>query len=152
MILDEIDKKIISKLQENAKATIKEIALDLNLTNTPVYERIKKMELAGVIKKYTTIVDKKQLGYQFTVFCSVTLDKHKSDFISNFENEVRELKEVSECYHTAGIFDYLLKINVKDMADYQHFITQKLASISNIGKVQSSFIMTELKNDLSLPE
>ena len=81
----------------------------------------------------------------------MTLETHHKEHIQQFVNDVQLLSEVIECYHIAGLFDYLLKIYVEDMNDYQLFISEKLASIKNIGKVQSSFVMTEIKNVSALP-
>lgn len=145
--IDAIDKRIIQLLQQDGKMKIKEIAHHLKMSNTPVFDRIKRLEKAGYIEGYTAIINKKMLGFQIVAFCSVTLERHHAEFIQQFEKEVKELPEVNECYHIAGMFDYLLKINVKDMTDYQNFITKKLASLANIGKVQSSFVMTEIKNN-----
>jgi DNA-binding Lrp family transcriptional regulator len=149
--LDATDRRIIHQLQQNGKVTIKEIAESLGMSTTPVYERIKKLEREGFIEGYTAIVNKEKMGFQFVAFCAVSLESHHTDFIEQFESDVKSLPEVMECYHIAGMFDYLLKIYSTDMADYQKFITQKLAAISNIGRVQSSFIMTEVKNEKVMP-
>ena len=149
--LDAIDKRIIQLLQKDGKMKIKEIASALNMSNTPVFDRIKRLEKENYILGYTAIADKQQLGFQLVAFCSVTLERHHKDLLEKFETEVKELKEVMECYHIAGMFDYLLKVYVKDMTDYQYFITQKLAGLANIGKVQSSFVMTEIKHEYVYP-
>ena len=149
--IDATDRRIIHQLQQNGKETIKEIADFLGMSTTPVFERIKKLERDGFIEGYTAIVNKEKMGFQLVAFCTVTLESHHTEFINQFESDIKSLPEVMECYHIAGLFDYLLKIYSKDMVDYQNFITQKLASISNIGRVQSSFIMTEVKNERVLP-
>ena len=149
--IDAIDKRIVRLLQEDGKMKIKEIANELNMTNTPIFDRIKRLEKEGYITGYSAIVDKEKLGYKLVAFCSVTLERHHKEYLNQFVREVKELPEVIECYHIAGMFDYLLKIYVKDMVDYQDFIAQKLASLANIGRVQSSFIMTEIKNEKAFP-
>ena len=149
--LDAIDKRIIQLLQKDGKMKIKEIASILKMTNTPVFDRIKRLEKTGFIKAYTAIVNNKKLGVQLIAFCSVTLEKHHIDYINQFVEDVKKIPEVVECYHIAGMFDYLLKIYIKDMTDYQLFITQKLSAIANIGRVQSSFVMTEIKNEPCFP-
>jgi DNA-binding Lrp family transcriptional regulator len=149
--IDAIDKRIIHQLQQNGKETIKEIADLLGMSTTPVFERIKKLERDGFIEGYTAIVNKEKMGFQLVAFCTVSLESHHTEFINQFESDIKSLPEVMECYHIAGLFDYLLKIYSRDMVDYQNFITQKLASISNIGRVQSSFIMTEVKNEKTMP-
>jgi Lrp/AsnC family leucine-responsive transcriptional regulator len=149
--LDATDKKIIQLLQQDGKMKIKEIAAVLKMTNTPVFDRIKKLEREGYIKSYTAKVDLQKLGYSLVAYCSVTLEKHHKDFLLQFEKDIKEIPEIIECYHIAGLFDYLLKIVTRDMVDYQYFITHKLADLKNIGKVQSSFVMTELKHEMILP-
>ncbi|MDZ4705309.1 MAG: Lrp/AsnC family transcriptional regulator [Saprospiraceae bacterium] len=129
----------------------KEVAAQLNMTTTPVYERIKRMEEDGYIRKYVALADKDKLGLSLLAFCNVSLKEHARDALLNFEEQVRDLPEVIECYHIAGLFDYLLKVVVTDMAAYQHFIVNKLAAFDNIGNVQSMFVMTEIKYSTRLP-
>ena len=149
--LDPVDKQILALLQKDGKMTIKEIASALNMSNSPIFERIKKLESSGIIAGYSAKIDAKKLGFQLIAFCSVTLENHHKETIEQFVADVAELPEILECYHIAGLFDYLLKIVVVDMEDYQHFITQKLAILNNIARVQSSFVMTEIKNTELLP-
>ena len=149
--IDAIDRRIIELLQKDGKIKIKEIAHELKMTNTPIFDRIKRLEKDGFILGYSTIVDNAKLGFNLVAFCSVTLESHHKEYINQFEKDVKELPEVLECYHIAGMLDYLLKIYVRDMIDYQNFITKKLASFKNIGRVQSSFVMTEIKNERVLP-
>ena len=150
--LDDTDREIVRLLQEDGKMKIKEIAGQLGITNTPVFERIKRLEQENVITGYSDSVDREKLGFQLIAFCSVSFDQHKSELIGNFESDVKALPEVLECYHIAGMFDYLMKVMVKDMGEYQQFITRKLAALKYIGKVQSSFVMTEVKNDRVFPK
>jgi Lrp/AsnC family leucine-responsive transcriptional regulator len=148
--IDATDLRILNLLQEDAKFTNKEISTKLGLSITPVYERIKKLEERGYITAYRAIVDKYKLGYQLTAFCNVRLKEHTTVYLRQFENQVQELPEVMECYHIAGMYDYLLKVVIFDMRDYQHFISDKLASLPNIGHVQSAFVMSEIKHSTVL--
>jgi len=109
------------------------------------------MEEDGYIRKYVALADKDKLGLSLLAFCNVSLKEHARDALLNFEEQVRDLPEVIECYHIAGLFDYLLKVVVTDMAAYQHFIVNKLAAFDNIGNVQSMFVMTEIKYSTRLP-
>ena len=149
--LDPTDRRILKMLQFDGKATIKEMANQLNMTNTPVFERVKRLERDGFIKQYTAILDRQKIGLQMVVFCTVSLKVHHADFLERFEQEVTCLEEVVECYHIAGMFDYLLKVVVKDMDVYREFVSKKLAALENIGKVQSSFVMTEIRHSTALP-
>ncbi|MFT6321023.1 MAG: DNA-binding Lrp family transcriptional regulator [Granulosicoccus sp.] len=149
--IDAIDKRIIQLLQQDGKMKIKEVAHALKMTTTPIFDRIKRLEREGFIEGYSTIVNKEKLGFNLVAFCTVSLESHHKEYLNQFVKGVKNIPEVAECYHIAGMFDYLLKVYVKDMVDYQNFITQKLASLPNIGRVQSSFVMTEVKNNHVLP-
>ncbi len=149
--LDATDRRILKMLQFDGKATIKEMANQLNMTNTPVFERVKRLERDGFIKQYTAILDRQKMGLQMVVFCTVSLKVHHAEFLERFEQEVTCLEEVVECYHIAGMFDYLLKVVIKDMDVYRQFVSKKLAALENIGKVQSSFVMTEIRHSTALP-
>lgn len=148
--LDSTDRSILKLLQQDAKLTNKEIAAKLNLTTTPVFERIKKLEREGYIDKYVALVDRKKVDLSMMVFCNVSLKEHATEFLNRFENDVQSLAEVVECYHIAGMFDYLLKVVVKDMDTYQDFVANKLAGLNNIRKVQSAFVMSEIKHSTQL--
>ncbi|HEY9170619.1 MAG TPA: Lrp/AsnC family transcriptional regulator [Lutibacter sp.] len=144
--LDLTDKKILNLLQQNSKANIKEIALKIGLTQTPTYERIKRLEKTGVIKNYIAVLDKEKVGYKIEVFCQVTLLVHSKEMITRFENSINKIDEVLECFHVAGNYDYLLKIIVKDMNSYQSFLKNKLSVLDSVGNVQSTFVMSSTKD------
>lgn len=144
--MDRIDRELLNLLQKDSKMSIKELADQLNLTATPVFERIKKLEKNGYIERYTAIVNREKVGKMLLAFCFVSLKEHSQDYILKFENEVIHQKEVMECHHIAGHFDYLIKISTADMHSYQDFLVNKLAKMENIGNVQSSFVLKEIKN------
>ena len=148
--MDDIDIGILNLLQEDANYTNKEIAGKLGLTITPIYERIKKLKKSGIIKKTVTIIDAKKAGKNIFAFCTVSLKEHTLDYINIFQDKITKIEEVQSCYHIAGQFDYLLTVYSKDMEEYQHFITTKLAAIENIAQVQSSFVMKEVKKEYSI--
>lgn len=149
--LDDTDLNILKQLQQNSQIPIKELSALLNLSQTPVYERIKRLEREGLIKGYVALLDKSKLAKSMVVFCNVMLKEHATPFLKKFEEEVLSLKEVVECYYISGNYDYLLKVLVKDMADYQQFIVNRLAALDNIGNVQSAFVMTEIKYSTEIP-
>ncbi|MCB0639464.1 MAG: Lrp/AsnC family transcriptional regulator [Lewinella sp.] len=149
--LDEHDRRLLQLLQKNAKLTHKELAADLGLTLTPVYERIKRLEREGYIKSYVALADRQHLGLQLMAFCNVSLEEHQTAYLRRFEKDVRALPEVIACYHIAGAFDYLLQVVTENMGGYQRFVTEKLAALPHIRQVQSSFVMTEIKETTALP-
>ncbi|WP_189663294.1 MULTISPECIES: Lrp/AsnC family transcriptional regulator [unclassified Polaribacter] len=150
MILDKIDKKLINLLQINSKQTTKQLSLQLNLSVTAVYERIKKLENHGVIDKYVAIANKKKIEKSFLVFCHVKLVQHSKEYVTTFEREILKLEEVSECFHVSGDYDYILKIYVKDMDEYRQFMVTKLTAIKYIGSTQSTFAIEEVKNTTAI--
>jgi Lrp/AsnC family leucine-responsive transcriptional regulator len=149
MNFDNIDKKLLGFLQENTKKTTKELSSKLNLSVTAVFERIKKLEREGVIKKYVALLDRNKVEKAFVVFCHIKLIQHSKDFVTTFESEVVKLKEVLECFHVSGDYDYILKVYVKDMEEYRDFMITKLTSLQYIGSTHSSFMIGEVKNTTS---
>jgi Lrp/AsnC family leucine-responsive transcriptional regulator len=143
-ILDEIDLKILRILQEDSKKTTKEIAEILNLTASPVYERVRKLEKKGYIKKYVAILDKKLVKRPVTAICMVSLRYHNEGFIDKFEQQIKGLNEVQECYHMAGKVDFFLKINLESLDEYHEFVRLKLSKIENIGMLESYFVLKEI--------
>lgn len=148
--LDPTDLKILKIIQEDSSLTIKEIAMKVNLSTTPVFERIRRLESQGYIKKYIAILDPEKLNLGFTVYCNVKLRKLSHDNSEDFVNTIQKIPEVTECYNTTGQFDYLLKIRAPNMRYYHEFITNVLGRIESIGSIESSFVMAEIKYSHSL--
>ncbi|KAB8154895.1 winged helix-turn-helix transcriptional regulator [Kordia sp. TARA_039_SRF] len=146
MKLDEIDKKLLTLLQNDSKQTNKELSNKLHLSVTAVYERIKKLENAGIIQKYIALIDKKLINKSFLAHCHVQLTQHSKEFVIQFEREIIKLDEVLECYHVSGDYDYILKVLVTDMEAYRDFMIAKLTAIPNIGNTHSIFIIGEVKH------
>lgn len=150
MTFDEIDKKLLLFLQEDSKQTTKELSHKLGLSVTAVYERIRKMENTGVISKYVAILDRNKINRDFIVLCHVKLTQHKKEYVLQFEKEVMNLQEVTECFHVSGDYDYILKIGVKDMEDYRNFMLSKLTTLQHIASTHSSFMISEVKNTTAI--
>jgi len=146
MKLDGIDKKLLELLQKDSKQTTKQLSLQLDLSVTAVYERIKKLEREQVIKQYVALVNKNKIGKSFLVFCHIRLEKHTKEYITVFEREINKLDEVTECFHVSGDYDYILKIYVKDMDEYREFMVNKLTALKHIGNTHSTFTIGEVKN------
>ncbi|PXW13725.1 AsnC family transcriptional regulator [Chryseobacterium sp. CBTAP 102] len=150
MELDETDKKLLSFLQEDCKQTTKELSGKLALSVTAIYERVKKLENSGVISKYVALLDKSKVKKNFIVLCHVKLSQHKKEFVLQFEKEVMDLQEVTECFHVSGDYDYILKIGVKDIEDYRSFMLTKLTTLQHIASTHSSFMISEVKNTTAI--
>ncbi|MFY0594236.1 Lrp/AsnC family transcriptional regulator [Roseivirga sp.] len=143
MKLDSTDIKILEIMQHDGRITTKALADQLNLSTTPVFERVKRLERDGIIKQYVALLDNRKLDLVLTAFISISLTKHSRSYLEKFVNEVNQYPEVMECYHIAGNFDFLLKIVVKNMEVYEAFILNKLSTIANLGQVQSSFVLSK---------
>ena len=151
MKLDEVDRSILKMLQKDAKMDVKIIANSLNMTKTPIYERIKKLEKEGVIEKYVAIANRKKLGASMVVFCSVSLEDQKIDKIEQFRDSISKIEEVMECYLMGGANDFLLKVIVADLDAYHQFSSGILAALPNVSQIQSSFVLDEVKKSTVLP-
>ena len=148
--LDETDLQILRTLQRNAKLTTKELAEAVHLTATPVFERQKRLERQGYIRKYVAVLDPEKMGQGLLVFCKVKLKQMNREIAEAFVRRIQRIPEVSECYNTSGEYDYLLKIRARDMKQYQEFVLNKLGAIESLGSLESTFVMAEVKNDLGI--
>ena len=143
--LDEKDLLILRMLQENAKMTVREIAARVHLSTTPVHERIKRMEEAGVILQYATLVSHSKVKKGLMVICYISLKEHSKKSGAKFIRTVNELPEVIECYNISGEFDFMLKVVAENMDAYYDFHVNKLGQLENIGHMQSTFVMGVIK-------
>ena len=141
MKLDEIDKKLLNILQQNAKLTTKEIAFRLE---------IKRLEREEVISKYVALLDTEKINKNFLVFCHVKLIQHNKEHITKFEKEILKLDEVLECIHVSGDYDYILKIYVSNMKEYRNFLINKLTTIKVIASTRSTFMINQVKNNTAI--
>ena len=144
--LDPVDLKILKALQENARITTKELAAKVNLSTTPVFERLKRLEKEGYIKKYVAVLDAEKLNQGFEVYCMVKLKQMSRDVAQDFTSVIKDVPQVVECHNISGEFDYLLKIMAPDMKTYNEFIINVLGTIDSIGSIQSTFVMNEIKH------
>ncbi len=143
--LDTKDLAILRLLQNNARISVKEIAESVQLSTTPVHERIKRLESSGVIKQYATLIDGSKIKKGLMVICYVSLNQHSKKSGAHFIKLINELPEVVECYSISGEFDFMMKIVTEDMNSYYNFHVNKLSQAENIGQVQSVFIMGVVK-------
>lgn len=145
--LDEIDLQILRTLQKNAKLTTKELADAVHLTPTPVFERQKRLERQGYIKRYVAVLEPEKLGQGLLVFCKVKLKQINHEIADAFTRRIMRIPEVTECYNTSGAYDYLLKVRASDMKQYQEFVLNKLGDIDSLGSIESTFVMSEVKQN-----
>lgn len=148
--LDKVDLQILRTLQENARLTTKELAVQVSLSSTPVFERLKRLEREGYIKKYIAVLDADKLNQGFVVFCNVKLRRMNKDIAMEFTRIIQQIPEVTECYNISGSYDYLLKIHAPNMKYYQEFIINVLGTVDSLGSLESMFVMDEVKHDYGL--
>jgi len=144
--LDDKDLQLLRLLQNDSKLTVKELAKEVNLSPSPVFERVKRLEQEGYIKKYAAVLDAEKLNLGFTVYCQLKLKSNDSYLAIEFEREILEIEEVAECYSISGDFDFLLKVYVRDMKQYQNFVFNILGAVPSIGSTHSTFVMAQVKN------
>ena len=148
--LDKVDLQILRILQENSRMTTKELAAKVSLSSTPVFERLKRLETNGYIKKYIAILDADKLNQGFMVFCKVKLQRVNYDIATEFARIIADIPEVTECYNISGSFDYLLKIHAPDMKYYQSFILNVLGRIEYLASLESVFVMDVIKHEYNV--
>jgi len=143
--LDKIDIHILDVLQQDGKTTIKDLATELSMSNTPVFERVKKLERSGVIDHYAAVLNPEKLGLKLNAFAHISLKDHGKKIVESFVQDIVALDEVMECHYSAGGADFIIKILVEDMEAYNLFVTEKLLDIPNIGKLESYFSLSVKK-------
>lgn len=150
-MIDKKDAGILRLLQQNDRATVKEMAEQICLSPSPTFDRQKKLEKEGVIERYAAIVDYRKVGNRLIVLCFIQLKEQNSDYGSHFVSEISQLEEVVECYNTAGDYDYMAKIYLRDMDHYEDFINNRLSKIKSIKRFHSTFVISEVKNTHFIP-
>lgn len=149
--LDSADILILRALQRNAKLTIKELASEASLSPSPTFERVKRLERDGYIRRYVAVVDAEKVGNGIIVLCNVSLKKHSKEHMREFMDEVMKVDEVVECYNTSGDYDYLMKLYVRDMQHYRSIVMDSLGVLDCVGSLHSIFVIGEVKRSDSVP-
>lgn len=149
--LNKTDFQILKILQENGRITNLQLSTEIGLSPAPTLERVRKLENAGYIKSYHALVDEELLGLGIKTFIQIQLDFHKNNTIQTFVDEVRQIKEITECHHVTGQCDFLLKVYVKDIKAYERLIMDKISKISVVKTFQTMMIMSTSKKEPSVP-
>ncbi|MCK6262710.1 Lrp/AsnC family transcriptional regulator [Vibrio sp. ZSDE26] len=151
MKVDDIDKRLLRQLQLDGTISLNDLAESVNLTSTPCWKRLKKLEEAGVIEKRVALLNPESLGLSFTAFVMVKTSDHSHEWYSHFVETASEFPEVMEFYRMAGEYDYMLKVLVKDMKCFDEFYKKLVNSVDGISNVTSTFAMEPLKYTTALP-
>lgn len=148
---DSIDVAILAQLQTDSKITNAALAQRVGISPPSTLERVKKLEAAGVIKSYVALLDPLALGKGVTAMVMVTLREHGLDAIEAFKRDIIGFPEVQAAWHTTGEEDFILRVIVSDMTEYEHFAVHKLSRVKNIGRVKTSFCLSAAKFDTRVP-
>lgn len=149
--MDPIDRKILELLQQDSTQTTKEIAAQVNLSVSPTFERIKRLEKEGYITGYVALVDPFKVGNGLVLFCNIRLKQHSKQMSDEFVEAMKAFDEVTEVYNTSGDYDYMMKLYVRDIHHYQDFVLNKLGLITSIGQVHSVFVIGKDKSSTVIP-
>ncbi|MFQ6755735.1 Lrp/AsnC family transcriptional regulator [Cereibacter sphaeroides] len=144
-LLDPLDRRILAQLQEDGRLTHRELADRVGLSPTPCARRVRMLEDAGYITGFTALLDEARLGFGFSVFVSVKLDRQIGDQLATFEKAIALCPEVVDCWLMTGNRDYLLRIAVADLAEYERFLTGRLTKIPGVASLESSIPIRRVK-------
>ena len=148
--MDNIDRKILSLLQSDASLSISEIASQVNLSSTPCWKRIRRLEDEGIIRKRVALLDSDKIGGGIMVFISIKTNEHNQDWFNQFVTTVDEMSEVMGFYRLAGDVDYLMKVVVPDIASYNDFYLRLIDRLP-LSNVTAGFVMEQIKDTTELP-
>jgi Lrp/AsnC family transcriptional regulator, leucine-responsive regulatory protein len=149
--LDQIDRKILEILQNNAKITNAQLSKEVGLSPAPTLERVKKLEQTGIIQSYHAKLDPAKIGLGVSTFVHVGLKGHNKENIEIFLNAIREIDEIIECHHVTGTGDFVLRVIAKDITSYQRLMLEKVSEISVVDNLQSMVILSTFKEKKSMP-
>jgi len=149
--MDEKDRQIISTLQRDGRLSNQELSEKVALSPSPCLRRLRILEESGVIKGYTAIVDEEAYGLPITAFVRIRLERHSEAAIAAFERKVRSIDSIQDCYVMTGEADYLLRVLVQSLKDYEQFVRQQLHNIEGIAGIDTSFAYGTVKKTTVFP-
>ena len=150
MKIDRIDREILRELQKDSSQPISEIADRIGLSMNACWRRIKQLQKQGIIRKQVTLLDHKAVGLGLTVFVQVRTNQHNEEWIDQFAKSIRQIEEVIEFHRVSGDYDYLLKIVVADIADYDR-VYKRIIKSTPLQDVTSYFSMEKIKETTEIP-
>ncbi len=149
--LDAIDRKIIAALQIDARLTMLQLAEQVGLSPSPCARRVRLLEAAGVIQGYVAVISEKDVGLPVSVFASIKLERQREEELDRFARAVAQWPEVLDCYLMTGQRDFLMRIVVRDLEAYEHFLKDKLTRLDGVASIESSFALGQVKRSNALP-
>ena len=145
MVLDKIDKQILNTLQENGKTTNSRLSKIVGISAPATLERVKRLELAGIISHFTAVLDPEKIGFSIMGMVNIGLSLSSLSSVAEIKKKFFNLDEVIECYQIAGENDFILKVIAKDIKAYGEFMNKKLTQIKGIQVIKSSFVIDNVK-------
>jgi DNA-binding Lrp family transcriptional regulator len=149
--LDEIDIQLLNLLQKDGRITNADLAKAVGLSAPSVLQRVRALEQSGIIRQYVTLLDPEKLGRKLTAFINVSLTLHESQPIERFRKAVFDIPEVVEVYNITGDYDFIIKVQARDMRHYESILRDKITKIRGIGKLNTSFVLGTTKQTLEIP-
>jgi DNA-binding Lrp family transcriptional regulator len=149
--IDDLDKSILTLLQEDGAISNAELARRISLSPPAVHARIKRLEELGFIKQYVALLNREKLGYDMLCIVSVTLQLHQPEQIDRFHEAIKAMPEVLECFFLTGDHDYLLKVVVRNRQELERLLMDRLTRIPGVSRVSTSLVLGEIKQTLALP-
>jgi len=149
--LDRQDVILLTELQRDARQTVQQLADAAGLSSTPCWKRVKEMEASGVIRGYTALVDREQVGLSLAVIAEINLQRHSDLDVRRFEQAVADCPSIVSCYATTGQADYVIKVLAPDIKTYERFLHETAFRLPGVAHVRSSVVLKEIKSETRLP-
>lgn len=147
---DQLDHAILQELQMNGRVSVADLARKIHLSPPAVYQRIKRLERAGVIRQYVALVDREAAGYDLLCFIRVSIQPHTKECMTLFQSAIENHPAVLECYHTAGSYDLLMKVVARNQKALERFVNDDLMTIAGVERIETSVVLTEMKETTAL--
>lgn len=144
--LDHIDLKILRELAENGRLSNSALGEKVGLSASPCWQRVKRLEKSGFIRRYSAILDQERIGAPEIVMIEVILDRHDDEILEAFGQNMLKMPEVLEVHLTTGEYDYLIKVAVRGTKGYESFLRERLYRVRGIRHTRSSFVLRTLKD------
>jgi Lrp/AsnC family leucine-responsive transcriptional regulator len=147
---DQLDRTILEELQTNGRISVADLARKIFLSPPAVYQRIKRLERAGIIREYVALVDRVAAGFDLLCFIRVSIQPHTKENLSGFQAAIEDLSEVLECYRTAGSFDLMLKVVAHNHKELDEFLEKHMMTLPGVDRIETSVVLNEMKSTTGL--
>ncbi len=149
--LDRYDRLLLAELQRDSRQTVQQLATAVGLSGTPCWKRVKELEASGVIRRYTALVDREKVGLSLCVLAEINLTRHSEEDVRQFEQAVADCPQIVSCYATTGQADYVIKVLVPDIKQYEAFLHETAFKLPGVTHVRSSVVLKEVKAETRVP-